>query len=1076
MLLLAVAGYGQVLYGSLLGSVEDATGSVIPNADVTITNKETGLQRMVKTDDSGRYSFVNVPLGAYDLKVSANGFKTITKKDVDITANTVVRENVRLEVGQVADQVTVEAAASTLQTEKADVKSEISQKLVQNTPLNIYRNYQALINLVPGATPAGFQNSATDTPGRALTTNVNGTARNNNNTRIDGSQSVNVWLPHHTSYTAPAETVEQVNVSTGSFDAEQGMAGGAAITVITSSGSNQLRGAAWWYHNNQHLRSRNFFLAPSQNKPRDTLNMMGAKIGGPIIKNKLFFFGHYEATRQRVGNNGLFSVPTDAVRQGNFAGLATIYDPNSSADPRQRTPFANNTIPAARISPQTARVLSLVPRPNLPGQINNFAAGATGIFDRDNWDAKLNWNRNEKHTVFGKISILDAGVTGVGAFGQLVGPSVVQDPGTGSTRVYVPSIGTNWTISPTFLMDATWGASIMDQTVLAVDYGKNFGLETFGIPGTNGPDIRQSGLPAFNFTGYSSYGLTATWMPLFRNDRSYTFTTNFTKLLKSHEIRFGYDMINHQLNHWQPEIANPRGNFDFGGSVTALDGGASPNQFNSYAGFLLGLPTSMSKSLQNILMTGREWQHGFYVRDRWQVNRRLTVNLGLRYEFYPLMTRADGKGLEKVALNTLNVSLGGYGNVPRDNGISVSRALFAPRLGIAYRVNDNTVIRAGYGLTYDPLPFSRPLRGFFPLTIAGSFVAPAFQPAGSLSTGIPAIATPDLSTGNVPLPNTVDMRTPGDRINRGYIQTWNFTVERKFWGDTVVSAGYVGSQTTNQLADRNLNTAGPGSDVTGIPFAVRFGRRIALNYWDGWLSSNYHSLQVSFKRTVSRGLFFQGAYTWSRAMNMTDENGWAGTSFNWDPVIRRNYAPAGFDRTHMLQSAFIYTLPFGKGQKYAQNGVASHLLGGWQINTVMYAFTGTPFTATADAAILRSPGNLQTANQVGEVRRLGGVGPGNPFYDPASFQPVLVANTFGTMGRNALRGPGVIGMDAGLFRQFSMTERLNLQFRAEAFNFTNTPRFANPAANASNRANFMWITGTRFDSDRQFRFGLRLAF
>jgi hypothetical protein len=1083
--LLSALSFAQVLYGTLVGTAEDASSALIPNAEVTIRNDGTGFTRSTKTGSDGAFSLLNILPGVYSVKVSANGFKSINISNVEVLANNVSRLTAKLEVGTVTDTVTVEASTAQLQTEKAETKSEISQKAVQTLPLNIYRNYQALINLVPGATPANFQNSATDTPGRSLTTNINGTARNNNNTRIDGALSVNVWLPHHTAYTPPSESIDAVNVTTGSMDAEQGMAGGAAVTVVTASGSNEMHGAGWWYHNNQHLRARNFFLSPTQNKPRDTNNIFGAKLGGAIIKNKLFYFGHYEATRQRVGNNGIFSVPTATARAGNYSaniaanGAGTIYDPATGTSPATRMPFAGNTIPSSRISAISNRILQLVPAPNLAGELNNFAAGATGVFDRDNYDVKMNYNHSETLTIWGKYSRFDANVTGSGAFGQLVGPAVVQDPGTGDTKVQTPSFGMTKIFSPTLLMDATFGASILDQTVQAVDFGVNWGLERFGIPGTNGSDPRQSGLPAFNFTGYSSYGLTQTWMPLFRNDRSFTFSTNFTKTYQKHEVRFGYDVVQHRLNHWQPEIANPRGNFDFGGAVTAsgATGAPSPNNFNSFAAFLLGSPTLMSKSLQYLLLTGREWQNGLYVRDRWQVTRNLTVNLGMRYEYYPLMTRADGKGIERLDLNTNRVFLGGYGSTPRDAGISVSRGLWAPRIGIAWRMKD-TVLRTGYGLTYDPLPFSRPLRGFYPLTIAQTTNAENFLPAGNLATGIPTFGGPDLSSGSVNLPPNVDMRTPGNKINRGYIQSWNLSLERNVGFKTIVSVGYVGTQTTNQLADLNLNTAGPNTLNADLPFARAFGRTIALNYWDGFLSSNYHSLQVAINRNFSNGLFLKGAYTYSRAMNMTDEDGWASVNYNWGPAFRRNYARAGYDRPQVFQMAAIYEMPFGKGKKFANsNRVASAVLGGWQLNSVFYHFSGTPFSVTADGSLLRSPANLQTANQLtGTVTKLGGIGQAFPYFDPTNFAAPTQAGQFGNMGRNALRGPGVTGMDGGIFRSFPLTEKTKLEFRAEAFNLTNTPRFNNPAANASVTGNFMRIVSTRFDSDRQFRFGMKLAF
>jgi hypothetical protein len=992
--------------------------------------------------------------------------------------------------------VTIAATAVQLQTDRADTSTTITTRPIQTLPLNLYRNYQALINLVPGATPAGYQNSATDTPASSLTTNVNGTPRNMNTTRLDGAVNVNIWLPHHTMYVAPSEAVQEVNVSTTAFDAEQGSAGGAAITVITKSGTNDLHGSAWEYHNNQRLRARNFFMRPQDTKPRDTLNIFGATLGGPIVKNRLFYFGHYEGTRQRTGGFGIFDVPTSPIRAGNFGqaffpvGSSTqtiIYDPASNTDPARRTPFPNNVIPADRISPIARRILERLPAPNRAGELQNYSLGATGIFDRNNYDYKINFNRNEKHQIWGKSSFLVADVTGVAAFGELVGPAVVQDPGTGHTFTQTHALGHTYSITPNVLLDQVLGFTRQSQNVLGEDYGTNWGSEVFGIPGTNGPDERQSGMPNFVFgsadvalgAGYSNIGLAATWMPLFRVEQSFTHDTNINWVKGAHDLRFGFNLVRHHLNHWQPEIENPRGGFYFGGGVTALSGGASPNFYNSFAAFLLGTATSTRKSLQFIEMSGREWQLGWYFRDRWQVNRKLTLSLGLRLDYYPLMTRRNS-GIERLDPETMKVYLGGYGNVPTNAGIEINNPLLAPRIGFAYRATEKTVIRSGYGLTWDPLPFSRPLRGFYPLTIAQNNVgANDFAQAGTLAGGIPPFQTPDVSSGVIDLPPSVDMRSAWTKLNRGYIQSWNFTLERELPSNIVASAAYVGTQVTHQLADRDINAAMPGLGNAGRPYAARFNRLRDIKMWDGWLSSNYHSLQLSLNRQFSNGLLLKGAYTWSKAINMADDNGWVGVNWNSPEVIYRNRARAGYDRRHVFQMAYVYELPFGKGKKWAQSGPASWIIGNWGINGVVYAFTGTPMTFGSNV-VCNCPGNLQTAQQIKEdVEIFGAVGPGEKWFDVTAFGRGP-QNAFGSAGRNTVSGPGRGGMDMRISRVFPIGERFRFEFMGEAFNVTNSPWFSNPSTNVD-AGTYGEIRSTvtqsgRGVSDRQFRLGARLQF
>jgi hypothetical protein len=703
-------------------------------------------------------------------------------------------------------------------------------------------------------------------------------------------------------------------------------------------------------------------------------------------------------------------------------------------------------------------------------------------FDRDYIDIKMNFNRNERHSIWGKYGHMSGLVAAVGIFGDAVGPVPNANSGTGDTHINNGSIGHTYTFTPSLLLDGVFGYQRMEQSVIPSGFGTNFGQQ-FGIPGVNGADPRESGFPNIEITGYEILGPPG-WQPAFRLEESFTTSHNVTWNKGAHELRFGFDGILHRMNHWQPELgAGPRGYFNFTGGVTALGPTGAGDNFNAYAAFLLGLQSRMQKSIQYILMTPREWQFGWYARDRWQVTRNLTMNLGLRYEFYPLMTRAAGKGIERLDVDTNTVLLGGRGNVPKDTGVTVSHKLFAPRVGLAYRLGDKTVIRTGYGLNYDPLPFSRPLRGFYPLTVNFDFQAPnGFAPAGSLATGIPPVFGPDLSTGRVTLPPAADMRTPyPGEIHRGYIQSWNFTIERRLPLDLVTSIAYVGTQTTHQLADLDINSGFPGSGTTGRPYYAKFQRGIATNVWDGYLSSHYHSLQTSINKQFSHGLLVKGAYTWSRAINMTDEDGWASVLWNWGPVFNRNRAPAGYDRTHVFQVGWVYELPFGKGKKFVNSGPASYIIGGWQVNGVMSAYTGVPVTLTAPGSSVNAPSNQQTPDQIKtNVVRTGAVGPGTTFYDTSAFAPVT-QQRFGTVGRNTIRNPGIWNTDLSVFRNFPIKERVTLSFRTEFYNFPNTSHFGNPAnepgAFASRDvASTNFLRMVQSFGERQIRFGLRLGF
>jgi len=1065
----------QVLYGSVIGTITDQSDSLVPGAAVTLTSKDTGLAKEVSTDIGGRYSLVNVLPGRYDLKVVAKGFRAYTQTDLDVSPNTLGRVDVKMEVGQLTETVTVEATQAQLQTDKADTHSEIVSKAITSLPLGGYRNYQSLINLVPGAMPAALQNSITDTPGRALNTHINGGNAQTNITRIDGATSVNVWLPHHVGYVTPEENVEVVNITTTAANAEQGMAGSSSITLVTKSGSNAIHGSVFEFHDDQHLKARNFFQAAGVDKPLSIFNNFGATVGGPIRKNRLFYFLSYDGTRQRQGSPNFYTVPTAAQKAGNFSGISTvIYDPQTgSADGSGRLPFAGNTIPTNRLDPIALKLESFYLSPNVTSSnanVNNFFAAGGPILSRNFFDTKINFTANDKETIWGKYGRMWATSGGKAVFGIAGGPGLGgSDPGLGHTLIQVGTIGHTHTFSPNLILDGVVGYTRQGQSVIPNDFGTNYGLQ-FGIPNSNGPDPRQSGFPDISISGYTGFGV-PNWMPVTRIEETYTQSDNLTILHGAHEIRVGFDLVRHHLNHWQPEIGNfgPRGGMGFSGQETALKGGPANNQFNAYAAFLLGLTDDTEKSLEFILATGREWQFGWYGQDRWQVSRKLTINFGLRYEFYPLMTRA-GFGIESYNPATNLVSMGGRGNVPQNAGITVSHKLFAPRIGLAYRLDDKTVIRAGYGINFDPIPFSRPLRGWYPIVVNFANTASGFGWASTFEQGVPNTVGPDVSSGVVSLPGNASERSPwAAEIHRGYAQSYNFTVERKLPMDLVTSVAYVGSHSVHILADRDINAGFPGSGTAGLPYAAA-GRTTATNMWDGYLSSEYNSLQVAVNKSFSKGMMVKGAYTYSKAIDYTDDDGWVSTGWNWAPVFQRNRATAGFDRRQVFQVGWVYELPFGKGKSMLKSGVGAAVLGNWQVNGVMAAYTGTPFTVGAPGSSLNAPNNTQTANQVNPVVNLiGNAGPGQFYYDPTAFAAVTTQN-FGSSGRNILRNPGLWNTDLDVTREFVFKERFKAQFRGEFFNFANTSHFGGVSTSVTS-GTFMQITSA--SGERQIRFGLR---
>jgi len=1066
----------QELYGTVVGTVSDSGGAAVPGAAVSLTNRDTNLVLSTVSNQVGAYTFQNVLPGSYDVKVSLQGFKEFVKQQVPVNPRGVTRVDAALELGQLTETITVVSETALLKTDKAETGTGFTSQEVNDLPLPEYRNYQSLLDLVPGTSPSEFQNAEIDTPARALQTTVNGTNPNTNSTRVDGATNQFTWLPHHTLYVAPADTIASITVTTGSFSANQGLAGGAAIGVTTKSGTNRVRGSGSAYYTDQNLRARTYF-AKRNNTPKSpsSHHIDSATLGGPILKNRLFYFGAWEGQYRDTEGESTYTVPTEKMRRGDFSdarntngSLQLIYDPmTGNTDGRARTAFSGNIIPADRISAIAQRINQFYPLPNGPGNSSNYFKEWTSTSRRNNYDLKINWNRSSVHQVWGKVGIMNATVSNLQKLS-------FDGGGLGKTKTWVATIGQTFTPNRSFVVDTTVGYSLLDQWGHGPDYGKNYGLE-LGVPGTNGPDPRQSGMPVWG-NGVSVQGSTENWAPYTRYDPTVTAAANVTKLAKTHTFQFGAAVDRQHMNHWQPEVGvGPRGRLDFSGNLSGLRSGPqSPNFYNQYAAFLLGLTSQVQKSLQWETMRTREWRFGFYFGDQWRPHRALTLDLGVRYEYFPLVRRAGERGVEVLDINTMEVLLGGVGDVPRNVGLQTSTTDFAPRLGAAWRFNNLTVARAGYGLTYNPLPFARPLRGFYPLTIANTWVSlNSWQPYGTLADGIPAVPGPEPGQSRVPLPSTTTMRTPDpDNVNRGYIQSWNTSVERKLPFDMSVDVAYVGTKTTRGFADVELNVSPPGGGEAGRRFFAQFRRTASTTLWGGVTRTMYHSLQVQLIRPFKKGLMVRSSYTLGKNWNMADQDGWVSVLYNAPEVFERNYAPSGRDRRHSFTLASTYLLPFGER---ASKSLLDEIVRDWQVNGTFVAYSGTPFTVTASNSALDQRGNQQTADLIGDLKRVG-VGPDEPYYDPASFANVT-EQRYGNTGRNQFYGPGYWNLNMSIFRTFRLTQRKRLQVRFEGFNIQNLPRWNNPN-NSVTSGSFMRITGTNISNpgNRYFRFGARLDF
>jgi hypothetical protein len=1162
----------QVLYGSLTGNVTDPTGAVVPGAHVEALNVATGTKQETVSDANGIYRVPDLLPGVYKVTFSAANFGATATEGVQVSANAITRINTELKVAQQTESVTVTGAAPELKTDKADVSTDLNARELQSLPANSSegRNFQSLYRIIPGATLPFENNSAGGNPQRAMTTNVNGQSSQGNNTRIDGVQDAYPWLPNNIAYVPPTDAIENVNVVTSSFDAEQGNVGGAAVNVQIKSGSNDFHGDLHEFHTDNALSNRSYFNPSTFRNPLNVFNQYGGAVGGPLVKNKLFFFGDLEQTRQNQAPAGNFqTVPFGGLMASNAqsAGFfdfrsvlpsgVNIYDPNTgNADGTGRSIIncngVQNEICLNRVDPAALAMAQLTPAPNQPGAAsNNFFVEQTGTFRRTDLDAKINYVPSASSTLFGRYSFSSSDIFDPPALGAAGGNATLGGQnGNAFSRIQVVGLGGTHTFSPTLLLDINAGFTRQrinaEDTDIAQD--KAFGLDTLKIPGTNdcftvnctagtGNQLYW-GIPAFQFNTFSNLGNANTGNPFVFRDNQYVANPNMTWIKGKHQLRFGFEYDHTQLNHFQPQggsFQTARGSFQFTGASTELATctGAAPSescsaatatsaQFNSYADFLLGLPDQVGKAIQNANTIALRWsQFAGYARDQWQVTPTLTVDYGLRWEYYP-MAYSDIGGARVLDPATMDVLVGGGNSgVPTNDNVDVGHGLFLPRLGIAWRPTEKTVIRAGYGMSADANNW-RFLRNSYPADTISTFAPTSFPqalnsgfaPAGTLTglnagstasgpytylpVGITPVPVVPNAPGVIPLPNNVGTTTVPQDFRRGYVNSFNLTVEREFAG-FVADAGYVGSRAIRPLTNLNINPAPAGGGTAGRILNSQFGGTWGdINQLTPFGNSYYDSLQTKLTRRFGDSQI-GFVYTLSKAIDYEDNEEINFILFPFPAYLPRNKAVAGFDRTHNFQAYGLYELPFGHGKRLAQNGIASALAGGWQVNWVLSALSGTPFTITdngSGATFLNAPGNTQTVNIISPISIVSGRPASScssiscDYFNPASFQkvsaatPGLLDGFFGNAGRNMLRGPGYFNLDMSLFRNFKISERFTFKFEADAFSVTNTPHFNNPNTNISG-ANFGAITSTLVTTNaslggsggqRQWWFGGNLIF
>ena len=1066
--------YSQQVSSTLVGAVVDQTGATVPNAEVTVTETRTGVVRKTATTPEGVYNLPYLTPGIYRVEISAPGFKKVIRENVELSVSSTARVDASLEPGAVTESVTVTGVAAALQTDRAEVARNFTTQNVTDLPL-ANRSFQALAGLVAGVTPPTVDFTQSEDPQGTTFFRANGQGNSANNTLVDGVDNTNPTLGL-TIYIPPAEVVEEVHVSTSNYNAEFGRAGGAVVNVATRGGTNQLHGALYEFHRSTDFRARDFFNTVGRPKPTYIRNQFGAAVGGPIVRNKTFFYGAYQGLYLRQSATTVTSVPDAAWLRGDFSGVPglTLYDPTTgNPDGSGRRQFPGNVIPANRLSPIAAKILPYIPASNVGGLTNNFNTNVPFLYDGNTYDGRVDHVLSDATRIFGKMNYSLYNITQKAALGDVIGE------GTLAKDYTITAIANlTHTFSPSLLAEARIGYNRYRTNVNGLDM-KTLTNQSLGIANPNPDPISSIGMARIQINGMAGIG-TPVFYPLINTDNLFTFVNTWSKTFNRHTLKWGAEIHRNRMDRFQPQGLNlgPRGLFQFNPGTTSTKG-ADLGPFgafaNSFAAFLIGAPDQTSRTYMPITPTNRQTQAFFFFQDTFQVSKKLTLDLGLRYELYTTVKPRYAGGASNYDPSTNTLLVCGVGEVSLGCNVKPDLNNFAPRLGIAYRLNDRSVIRAGFGISY--------WTGRFGFT--GGTTSTQFPVIYNIQQGATGDFLVDGAFNTLPVVNLVSIPSNG-KINPApnqaffivppnnptpMVPSYNLTYQREIGWGTTIDAGYVGNLGRRLPFNQTFNAALPGTGIAGKPLVAAFGHTADASVRGYGVNSNYNSFQTNATKRLSHGLSFTLAYTWSRSLDVGSDQ----ASFTINNNFRRNYGPSNYDRTHMLTISHIFELPVGKGKPYLNHGPASYIVGGWQLNGIYRLATGTPFSITTDATPCNCPGNGNYANVLHASQIRGGIGPGQKWFDVSAFA-APPPNTFGNAGRNILRGPRLSNYDMSLFRTFPIGELARLEFRGEFYNLTNTPHFANPSGSVTS-GNFGEISSTLGGyGNREVQLALRLTF
>jgi hypothetical protein len=1137
----------QVIYGSIYGTVTDATGAAVPNATITVTDNSKGTSVQTTSNQSGEYTVPNLIPDSYDVKATATGFSPVENRGVQVSADTSPKVDLKLSVGNTSDTVTVTSEAPQLQTDRAEVGTVFNEKTISGLPIT-GRNFASLQLLIPGAQSMGWtQNNAEDAQG-SPTVNIQGQFFAGVGYLLDGASNQDPILGQIV-INPPLDAIGEAKILTQSYDAEFGQSVAAVVNAQTKSGTNSFHGDAFDYRRSDAQQARNPF---NQSAPYSALtnrlippalySQFGGSLGGPILKNKVFFFGDYQGVRQRNGASAQVTVPTALAHNSCLSGTGCdfseflvptargeqgqIFNPRvfvdssgnvvpSTTPGAQPQAFANNFIPNQYLSPQALYLLKLIPLPNAPGTqdgtANNYNGGGTGVTNQNQFDVRVDYELREGKHVFGRYSYFDNANSAATIFGAAGGPGFqsAQNDFGGSAKGKNQSAvaGMDVALNPKLLTDFRLG--YLRYHVSTEKYDGTTDLATqAGIPGLNLGTAFTAGAPGFFMTtasnsagdGLSSFGsslqVNACNCHLLETEDQYQVVNNWTKIVGNHNIRFGAD-LRYARNLRVPSDNNRAGEVTFSATDTENTSASAPGGLG-LATFLLGDVTNFARYVSTSVNAKESQKIIFsYVQDNWRITPNLTLTAGLRWEIYfPETVNGAGQG-GFADLNTGSIRVAGEGAYNTAMDVKKDFKNIAPRLGITYQFDPKTVIRAGYGRSFDIGVFGTlfghvvtqnlPVLANQNLTNSG-----ANNAAFNLSTGPEPFVFPAVpSNGLIPIPNGLSAKVRGNPQLLPTVDAWNLSIQRQLTASVSATLAYVGNKGTHTFAGDgqtvNLNAVAacipanqsitgqglcwdpnaPATQPTAGQAATsntnylrhyygQFGWTQDLTYYHDGFDSHYNALQATMDKRFTQGLQFTGRYTWQSSLNYGNND--------YDEINRKvMYGRYDDLREQQFQLYGNYDLPFGRNQKLLSSVPpwANYLVGGWESGMSLGWSSGLPFTPSYGECSGDIPNGPCMPNKTGAVLPTHLTSFSTTSHSRTYFVPVSPLTSqgatsgpfsrpsldqFGSVGRNSYFGPSFFNTDMSVSKNTPIHENISAQFRMDAFNLFNVINPGNPSS------------------------------